>query len=150
MFSVTTNIHPSHLGLGPDPLAGPSFGLGLGSVNQPPPAADLPQDQPDPQGAVFSYPAAILEFLSSRASNLAAKLGYIRQRPPTDGVKSGGEVGEGETLLEEGETPLVEEALEEGFQCMKSLDEPVVVEGQPVLVAQPEDCHQGGSHQHCI
>jgi hypothetical protein len=25
----------------------------------------------------------------------------------------------------------------------------VVVEGQPVLVAQPEDCHQGGSHQHC-
>ncbi len=146
MFSVTTNIHPSHLGLGPDPLAGPSFGLGLGSVNQPPPAAALPQDQPNPEGvggAVFSYPAAILDFLSSRASNLAAKLGYIRQRPPTDAAKSGAEVGEGETLLEE-------ETLEEGFQCMKSLDEPVVVEGQPVLVAQPEDCHQGGSHQHCI
>jgi hypothetical protein len=148
VFSVTTNIHPSHLGLGPDPLAGPSFGLGLGSVNQPPPATDLP----DPEGvggAVFSYPAAILEFLSARASNLAAKLGYIRQRPPTDEAKSGGEVGEGETLLE-GENLREEETLEEGFQCMKSLDEPVVVEGQPVLVAQPEDCHQGGSHQHCI
>jgi hypothetical protein len=69
----------------------------------------------------------ILDYIAARARDLAAKLGYIRNLPPPPGGGSGsGQPGAGH-----------------GFQCMKSLDEPVLVDGVPVLVAQPEDCYQG-------
>jgi hypothetical protein len=139
VFSVTTSIHPSHLGLGPDPLDGPSFGLGLSRGDQPGPD---PAEVPVPQAkvsdseswSVMSYPAALMEFLAARGSILAAQLGYLRTRPPRDGGSS--RVDEAAAV----------EGRMEGFQCMKDLDEPVVVNGQPVLVAQPEDCHQGCSY----
>ena len=129
MFSVTTSIHPTHLGLGPDPLDGPSFGLGLGEGTAKSNNPHINGGQPDfsnieeEEGAAPSYLASILENLVARGRALAAKLGNIRNPPPSAG-------GEGQL------------AAGGSFQCMKSLEEPVMVEGQPVLVAQPEDCYQ--------
>jgi hypothetical protein len=117
VFSVTTNIHPTHLGLGPDPLDGPFFGLGLGGEGVP----SLNNKFNSPSNEWEEAPApGFLDYIAARGRDLAAKLGYIRS-PPNP---VGGGVGQ-------------------GFQCMKSLDEPVLVDGAPVLVPQPEDCYQG-------
>lgn len=160
-LSVMTNIPPTLLGLGPDPLDGPHFGLG------PNPEAFLDQNgegmspsgrmskddtsqfspneikedefldgfksvedfdvnpektsqfteqlqKPTKEPGSFSF----LDSLRNIFIRLGTKFGYIKKSPQPVNVK----------VLE--------------FQCMTADDQPILVDGHPVLVQEPKDCHR--------
>lgn len=153
ILSETTS---SILGLGPDPDLAPTFILGVdsgvedaqfmhgGRVLSPSadpatfhqdqatvPAADPPTIEDPDSDPDSTTGLSLLGMFNQAFSNLATKFGYLRK--PTDSV----EAPAGDPAVNVlGDLEDVE------FQCMSDEETPILVDGKPVIVTEPQECHK--------
>ena len=124
-FSATTNIDSSLFGLDPDPFESKfahdydqsvegGAGGGHDTVSSSRPVSDSHDS------------SSLLQRFKNVFTRLGVKLGYLRKPQPHPHVLH--DFQDGDEFYE--------------FQCMTAEGQPVLVDGHPVSVHQPEDCSQ--------
>ena len=98
---------------------------------------DLPQNQAEfndrlMMEAIDPTPFSLFGSIKSALTRLGQKFGYLKKS--SQGQEFAG--------TEDGSPPGSESDLGFAFQCMTADDKPILVNGEPVMVVEPGDCHQ--------